>query len=202
MVKMTAMKTTRKRGSEGERRAGTTPKRKGGAKPASRDGKAAGRGEPRWKSVRIASPAAYVAGLPPERRAVVARLRQVLRKNLPAGFEETIDYGMIAWVVPRTLYPAGYHADPSRGLPFIALASQKQYVALYHMGLYAGPLAAWFKAEWPKRTTAKLDLGKSCLRLRNLDDVPYGLVADLARRMTPREWIAIYEAAHPGRRKG
>ena len=130
---------------------------------------------------------------------MVERLRGVLRKNLPAGFEETIDYGMIGYVVPLSLFPAGYLDDPKRPLPFIALASQKQYVSLYHMGLYAGPLQDWFKAEWPKHTTAKLDLGKVCLRLRNLDEIPYELIGELARRMTPRQWIAAYEAARGNR---
>lgn len=142
-----------------------------------------------------ATPAAYIASLSPDRRAVIRRLRALLRKNLPRGFEETIDYGMISYVVPHSLYPPGYHCDPARGLPFIALASQKQYVSVHHMGLYAGPLLDWFRAAWPRHTAMKLDLGKCCLRLRNLDDIPYELIGELARRMTPRAWIDAYEAA-------
>ena len=141
------------------------------------------------------SPAEYVAELSPEHRAVVKKLRQVLRKNLPKGFTETIDYGMLAYVVPHRLFPQGYHCDPSRPLPFINLASQRHYVSLYHIGLYAGPLLDWLKAEWPKRTTAKLDLGKCCLRFRKLDDIPYDLIAELAARMTPTEWISAYQSA-------
>ncbi len=132
------------------------------------------------------TPAEYIASLSPDRKAAIRRLREVLRNNLPRGFEETIDYGMIGYVVPHSLYPAGYHSDPKRGVPFISLASQKQYVSFYHMGLYDGPLLAWFKAAWPKHTAAKLDLGKCCLRFRNVDEIPYGLIGELAGRMTPR----------------
>ena len=161
--------------------------------------KAAGRPEPHWKSVTARTPAEYIALLPPDRKPVVERLCGVLRKNLPAGFEETIDYGMIGYVVPLYLFPAGYLDDPKRPLPFIALASQKQYVSFYHMGLYAGQMLEWFKAEWPKHTTAKLDMGKSCVRFRDLDAIPYDLIGSLAARMTPREWLAVYEAARGAR---
>lgn len=161
--------------------------------------KATGKPDLRWESVLVKTPAEYIALLPPDRKPVVERLREVLRKNLPAGFEETIDYGMIGYVVPLSLFPEGYLDDPKRALPFIALASQKQHVSLYHMGLYEGPLLEWFKAEWPNHTTAKLDLGKVCLRLRNLDEIPYELIGSLARRMTPRQWIALYEAARGNR---
>jgi hypothetical protein len=127
------------------------------------------------------------------------KLRQALRKNLPQGFEETMGHGMLAYVVPLRLYPGGYHCSPDEPLPFINLASQKQYVSLYHMGLYDGPLLSWLEAEWPKHTAAKLDLGKCCLRFRRLDTIPYPLVGELATKMTPREWIGIYEAARARR---
>jgi len=178
----------------------TAPKPAAGRRPASAPRGAARRLEPRWKSVTAKTPAAYIAALPPDRRAAIKRLRETIRSNLPPGFEETIDYGMIGYVVPHSLYPAGYHCDPTRGLPFISLASQKQYVSLYHMGLYDGPLLAWFKAEWRKHTAAKLDLGKCCLRLRGLDGIPYDLIGKLARRMTPRAWIEVYEKARSGGR--
>jgi Domain of unknown function (DU1801) len=139
------------------------------------------------------TPAAYVAALPSDRRAVVKKLRATLRKNLPRGFDETMAYGMLAWVVPHRLFPAGYHCDPAQPLPFIALASQKQYVSLYHMGLSGGPLLAWLKAEWPSHTEARLDLGKCCLRFRRLDLIPYRLVGELAGRVTPAEWIETYQ---------
>lgn len=119
--------------------------------------------------------------------------------KLPEGFEETIDYGMLSYVVPHSLYPAGYHVDPKRPLPFIALASQKRYVSLNHMGLCDGPLLAWFRTAWPKHTKAKLDAGKCCLRLRNLVEIPNGLIGEPAGRMTPLQWIEVYEAARGNR---
>lgn len=139
------------------------------------------------------SPAAYIAALPAERQTVVKKLRQVLRKNLPRGFKETMGYSMLAYVVPHSLYPAGYHCDPTRPLPFINLASQKQYVSLYHMGLYAGPLLSWFEHQWPRHTEAKLDLGKCCLRLRKFEQIPYRLLGELAGKLTPQDWIRAYE---------
>ena len=141
------------------------------------------------------TPAEYISSLPDDRRPAIKKLRQVLRKNLPKGFQETMGYGMLAYVVPHSLYPAGYHCSPDKPLPFINLASQKQYISLYHMGLYDGPLLAWLKAEWPKHTEAKLDLGKCCLRLKKLDQIPYDLIGELAGKMTPRHWIRVYETA-------
>ena len=135
----------------------------------------------------------YLAALPAERQKPVRKLRQVLKQHLPKGFQETMDYGMIAYVVPHELYPAGYHADPKHPLPFINLASQKQYVALYHMGLYDGPLLSWFRKEWSRGTEAKLDIGKCCVRLKALDLIPYPLIGELASKLTPADWIAAYE---------
>lgn len=141
------------------------------------------------------TPAQYLAALPPERRAVMKKLRRVLRDHLPKGFAETMGYGMLAYVVPLRLFPTGYHCAPSRPLPFMNLASQKQYVSLYHMGLYDRQLVAWLKREWPKHTTAKLDVGKCCVRLKQLDQIPYELIGELAAKMTPAEWIAAYQQA-------
>lgn len=138
------------------------------------------------------SPAKYIAALPAERQAVIKKLRQILRENLPKGFQETIDYGMLAYVVPHRIFPAGYHCDPARPLPFINLASQKQHVALYHMGLYDGALRSWLEEEWPSHSDAKLDLGKCCLRFKKLDLIPYELVGRLAAKMTPEMWIEAY----------
>jgi len=142
-----------------------------------------------------ATPAAYVAALPAERQAPVRKLRQVLKQNLPNGFLETMDYGMIAYVIPLSRYPAGYHCDPKRPLPFINLASQKSHLSLYHMGLYDGPLKSWLEHEWPRHTELKLDLGKCCLRFKKLDQIPYALVGKLAGKMTPEDWISVYESA-------
>ena len=140
-----------------------------------------------------ATPADYLAALPAERQEPVRKLRQVLKQHLPKGFKETMDYGMIAYVVPHTLYPAGYHADPTHPLPFINLASQKQYVSLYHLGLYDGPLLTWFRKQWPQHTEAKLDIGKCCVRLKKLEQIPYPLIGELATKLAPADWIRAYE---------
>ncbi len=150
------------------------------------------------------SPAEYVAALPPGRREVIKRLRHLLRTSLPKGFKEVMSGGMLAYVVPHSIFPAGYHCDPRRPLPFINLAAQKQYVALYHLGLYDRALLAWLEREWPKHTEAKLDLGKCCLRFRRLDQIPYDLIGELAAKMTPQQWIAVYQRAiarRPQRRR-
>jgi hypothetical protein len=145
------------------------------------------------------TPNQYIASLPPDRQKVIRKLRAVIRENLPRGFEETIAYGMLAWVVPHSLYPAGYHCDPKKPLPFMNLASQKQYVSLYHMALGVGPLLSWLRTEWPRHTDEKLDAGKGCLRFRKLDRIPCQLVGELAAKMTPQEWIDAYEVALEGR---
>lgn len=142
-----------------------------------------------------ATPLAYLASLPDDRRAVVTKLRNTVRKSLPKGFEEQMDYGMLAYVVPHARYPAGYHSDPKKPLPFINIASQKNYVSLYHMGLYDGPLLDWFRAAWAETTKQKLDMGKCCVRLKRLDDVPYDLIGQLAGRVTVAKWIETYEAS-------
>lgn len=140
-------------------------------------------------------PEKYLNSLPEERRTAVKKLREVLLKNLPEGFEEGMGYGMLSYHVPHSLYPAGYHVDPSLPLPFINLASQKNYVALYHMGLYSKPeLLEWFTNEYPKHSKRKLDMGKSCIRFKKMEDIPYELIAELATKLTPEEWISIYES--------
>jgi Domain of unknown function (DU1801) len=142
------------------------------------------------------TPQAYLDALPPDRQAPVGQLRQVILANLPAGFQEQINYGMLGYVVPHTLYPAGYHCDPKQPLPFLNLASQKNFVALYHMGLYADPgLLDWFVGEWPRHTPAKLDMGKSCLRFKKPDQIPYALLGQLVAKITVLQWIELYEWA-------
>jgi uncharacterized protein YdhG (YjbR/CyaY superfamily) len=141
------------------------------------------------------TPDAYFDALPAERRPVMQALRAAIAKALPKGFEEVVAYGMPGWVVPLSLYPAGYHCTPGAPLPFLGLASQKSHISFYHMGLYADPaLLAWFEGECAKRLPKKPDMGKSCVRFRKPEDVPVALLADLCRRMTPRAWIALYEA--------
>ena len=142
------------------------------------------------------TPEKYIESLPGERREALEKLRKVLKDNLPGGFQEGMGYGMIGYVVPHSLYPSGYHADPRLPLPFINIASQKGHIALYHMGIYANPdLLSWFAAEYSKHSTQKLDMGKSCIRFKKTDDIPYDLIAELARKMTVEDWIALYESS-------
>jgi uncharacterized protein YdhG (YjbR/CyaY superfamily) len=141
------------------------------------------------------SPEDYIKQLPEERQPVIQKLRETILTNLPKGFEEVISYGMIGYVVPHSIYPAGYHCTPELPLPFMNLASQKNFVAVYHMGMYAKKeLLDWFTAEFPKHSTRKLDMGKSCIRFKNIDDIPYKLLGELASKMTMDEWIGIYES--------
>lgn len=138
----------------------------------------------------------YIDALPEERRAALAELRRVLVRNLPPGFEETMAYGMPAYVVPHTLYPQGYHCDPKQPLPFLSFASQKNYVAVYHMGIYSdAALMDWFVGEYRNRVTGKLDMGKSCVRFKNVDKIPYELLGELASRVSVQAWIDAYEKA-------
>ena len=123
-------------------------------------------------------------------------IRATLSQHLPEGFTERMSYGMIGYVVPHSLYPKGYHVDPKLPLPFINLASQKNYIALYHMGLYSNQeVLDWFTGAWKEQVPYKLDMGKSCIRFKKMDNVPYDLIGELAGRISPRDWIALYEAS-------
>jgi len=144
---------------------------------------------------KASTPEEYLDSLPEDRKAVMKSLRQVIRKNLPKGFQEGMQYGMLGYSVPHKLFPAGYHVDPRTPLPFLSLASQKNYISLYHMGLYQGLLLEWFQAEWPKHSKKKLDMGKCCIRFKKPEDVPLGLIGELCTKLTPQDWIAHYEAA-------
>lgn len=140
------------------------------------------------------SPEDYIAQLPEERQPVVSKIRDIINKNIPKGLKEQMSYGMLGWVVPHSLYPDGYHCDPKLPLPFINLASQKNFIALYHSGIYADPkLYDWFVSEYPKHCKRKLDMGKSCIRFKSMDDIPYGLIEELSSKMTSEDWIALYE---------
>ena len=137
----------------------------------------------------------YISQLQPERVEVMTKLRQVIQDNLPSGFEETMLYDMISYVVPHSIYPAGYHVKPETPLPFISIASQKNFVALYHMGVYAFPeLLDWFTAEYPTYVKTKLDMGKSCIRFKKIETIPYQLIGELVSKMTVDQWIEIYES--------
>jgi uncharacterized protein YdhG (YjbR/CyaY superfamily) len=140
------------------------------------------------------TPEQYIAQLSEDRKEVIKKLRDTIIANLPENFAETISYGMLAFVVPHSVYPKGYHCDKTQPLPFINLASQKNFIALYHMGMYADPkLLDWFVGEYPKHCKSKPDMGKSCIRFKKMDDIPYELIGELAGKMTAEEWIAKYE---------
>jgi len=136
----------------------------------------------------------YLAGLPADRKKAVSELRKVIKKNLPKGFREGMGYGMAGYAVPHSLYPAGYHCDPKQPLPFMGFASQKNFIAVYSMAVYADPkLQKWFTEEYAKAGVGKLDMGKSCIRFKNPEKIPYQLIGELASKVTPAEWIALYE---------
>ncbi len=136
----------------------------------------------------------YLAELPADRQKPVAELRKIIKKNLPKGFQEEMTYGMIGYVIPHSLYPKGYHCDPKQALPFINIASQKNFVAVYHMGVYANKeLLNWFVQEYPKHTTAKLDMGKACIRFKKMETIPFKLLGELATKITAQQWMDVMD---------
>jgi hypothetical protein len=137
---------------------------------------------------------AYLAELPEDRQKAMTELRKVVKKNLPKGFQESMGYGMMGYSVPHSKYPAGYHCNPKDPLPFMGMASQKNFIAVYHMGVYADPkLLKWFTEAHAKASPKRLDMGKSCIRYKKMEDIPFKLIGELASKMTPDEWIAMYE---------
>lgn len=143
---------------------------------------------------KATTPDAYMAELPEDRKAIMKKLRSTITTNLPKGFEETMSYGMIGYVVPHSKYPSGYHCDPKLPLPFISIASQKNFIALYHMGIYAdSKLMEWFTAEYPKHVSGKLDMGKSCIRFKKPEHIPFELIGELVKKMNTDDWIDLYE---------
>jgi hypothetical protein len=132
--------------------------------------------------------------IPEDRKEAFHKLHQTILDHLPTGFEPGISYGALGYVIPHTLYPAGYHCKPSEPLPFASLASQKNSINFYHMGIYADPaLLNWFVAEYPKHSAQKLDMGKSCIRFKKLDQIPYDLIGALMQKMSAQQWIDLYE---------
>jgi uncharacterized protein YdhG (YjbR/CyaY superfamily) len=141
------------------------------------------------------TPEEYMNSLPEERKSVMAELRQAIIQNLP-NFAEVMSYGMLSYVVPHSIYPAGYHCDKKQPLPFLSIASQKNFVAVYHMGIYADQnLLNWFVEEYPKHSKTKLDMGKSCIRFKKMEQVPVRLIGELASKMSVKDWIEVYERA-------
>jgi len=136
----------------------------------------------------------YMQELPDDKREAMQKLRDAILKNLPDGFSEEMGYGMMGYSVPHSIYPDGYHCDPKQALPFVALASQKNFIALYHMGIYANPqIYQWFVEEYPKHSKAKLDMGKSCVRFKKMDQIPFKLLGELMTKVSVQEWIETYE---------
>ncbi len=134
----------------------------------------------------------YVDALPEDRKKAISELRKVILKNIPKGFKEEMSYGMIGYVIPHSLYPKGYHCDPTLPLPYMNVASQKNFIAVYAMGVYGSKkLLDWFTKEYAKQCKTKLDMGKACIRFKKLDDIPYKLIGELSSKITAEDWMAI-----------
>lgn len=142
---------------------------------------------------KVSNPEQYIAELPVERKEAMSKLREIILKNIPDGFEEQMSYGMLGYVVPHSIYPAGYHCSPKLPLPFLNLASQKNFISLHHLGLYTeGDLLKWFLEEFAK-TGFKLDMGKGCIRFKNMTKIPFELIEKLVSKVTVNQWIETYE---------
>ena len=142
------------------------------------------------------SPEEYLSNVPEERLPALEKLRKVILDNLPKGFEEGMSYGMIGYYVPHSIYPNGYQCDTKLPLPFMSFASQKNSINFYHMGIYADKkLIDWFVSEYPKYSKKKLDMGKSCMRFKKEEDIPFQLISELVQKISVQDWITTYEAA-------
>ena len=145
-------------------------------------------------SIKADTPTEYIAAAPEERREALETLRQVILRNLPKGFKETMSYGMVGYVIPHSIYPNVYHCSPELPLPFLSFASQKNFIAIYHMGMYAQPeLLKWFTDEWSRMDLGKLDMGKSCVRFKKPGAIPLDLMGELVAKMSSQQWIDVYE---------
>jgi len=144
----------------------------------------------------------YISQLTEDRKEPISKLRNIINQNIDREFSEEINYGMIGWVVPHSLYPEGYHCDPKLPLPFMSIASQKHFIAVYHMGVYASPkLLEWFISEYPKHCSTKLDMDKSCIRFKKIENIPYNLIGKLVSKMSANDWIMLYESNMKDARK-
>lgn len=133
--------------------------------------------------------------VPEDRADAFNKLHEVIVDNLPEGFEAAISYGGLGYVVPHSVYPAGYHCKPAEPLPFAGIASQKNSINFYHMGIYANPeLLEWFVTEYPKHSRQKLDMGKSCIRFKKMNEIPYALIGELMQKISVKDWVKIYES--------
>jgi hypothetical protein len=132
--------------------------------------------------------------IPDDRAEAFTKLHETIVDNLPEGFEAAFSYGGLGYVVPHSIYPSGYHCNPHEPLPFAGIASQKNSINLYHMGIYANQeLMEWFVNEYSKLGKQKPDMGKSCIRFKKTNAIPYELIGELMRKMTVNEWISTYE---------
>ena len=142
------------------------------------------------------SPEEYIAEAPEERRSALEKLRRTINDNLPKNFSEGMQYGMIGYFISHEVYPDGYHCDSKQPLPFMSFASQKNSINFYHMGIYADKdLLDWFTSEFPKYSKKKLDMGKSCMRFKKPEDIPYELIGELVQKVSAEDWIKTYESA-------
>ncbi|MFN0037479.1 MAG: DUF1801 domain-containing protein [Saprospiraceae bacterium] len=143
---------------------------------------------------KASTPSEYLNAVDDVRREAFEKLRETILENIPDGFREEMNYGHIGYVVPHALYPPGYHCDPKLPLPFAGIAAQKNFIGLYHMGIYAMPeLLDWFVTAYPKHSKGKLDMGKSCVRFKKAGDIPYALIGQLMQKMSVDEWVEVYE---------
>ena len=141
------------------------------------------------------SPNDYISKVPEHRKAAMEKLRNTILENLPKGFEETMSYGMIGYVVPKTIYPDGYHCNPDLPLPFMSIASQKNFIAFYHHGIYADKaLLDWFVTQYSKQVESKPDMGKSCIRFKKTSEIPFDLIACLVQKVSVDQWIQLYKS--------
>lgn len=138
---------------------------------------------------------AYLETLPTDRRAAIEAVRKVILENLDEGYEEGMQYGMIGYYVPHRVYPAGYHCDPKQPLPFATLGSQKGYMSVYLMCVYGhGATRSWFVDAW-KKAGKKLDMGRSCVRFKKLEDLALDVIGEAIRRVPARKYIEFVESA-------
>ena len=141
------------------------------------------------------TPELYLEELLEERKIAFGKLRKTILENLPYGFEEVMSYGMIGFVVPFSIYPNGYHCNPKLPLPYINIGSQKNFIAMHHMGIYGSEsLLNWFISEYPKHCKTKLDMGKGCIRFKKMDDIPFDLIAELVSKISVQGYVETYES--------
>lgn len=147
--------------------------------------------------IEASSVSEYIEAIDAERRDAYSKLYQVVADNIPDGFTSCMQYNFPSYVVSLEEYPPGYHCTPNTPLPFVSVGAQKNFLALYHMGVYASPdLMKWFVEEYPKHSKYKLDMGKSCIRFKRINDIPYKLIGEFMQKMSVDQWISIYENAY------